>query len=291
MSKKLKAIILAGGNGTRLMPLTKTASKQLLPIYDKPMIFYPLSLMIEAKIDDIAIIAKTKDIPLYESLLGDGSDLGINITYKIQDTANGIAESFLICEDFVGNDNVCLVLGDNLFHGNEIAKSISLKNFGSKVFGCEVIDPHRYGVLEVSNDNIPIRIIEKPTEFVSSIAVTGLYCYNSEVINLAKSLKPSDRNELEITDINNLYIKNDNLEFCLLSKSDVWMDSGTFDSLIDASNYIKTFQSRQNTLIGCPEIAALNNGWITKDKLFELVEENYKNSSLGKKIIEIANLI
>lgn len=290
MSKKLKAIILAGGNGTRLMPLTKIVSKQLLTIYDKPMIFYPLTLMIEAKINDIAIITKTKDLPFYQSLLGDGSDLGINITYKIQDTANGIAESFLICEDFILSDNVCLILGDNLFHGNGISELISLENYGSKIFGCEVVDPHRYGVLEISSENQPLRIVEKPKKFISSIAVTGLYCYDSEVIALAKSLKPSGRDELEITDINNLYIDKNNLEFCMLSKSDVWMDSGTFDSLNDASNYIKTFQSRQNTLIGCPEIASYNNGWISQDQITKTVEENYKNSSLGKKIIEILNL-
>jgi glucose-1-phosphate thymidylyltransferase len=291
MPKKLKSIILAGGDGTRLLPLTKITSKQLLPIYDKPMIFYPLTLMIESKIRDIAIITKSRDLPLYRNLIGDGSELGLNISYMIQDVAKGIAESFIICESFIASDNVCLILGDNLFHGDQISKSIFLSESGAKVFGCKVNDPQRYGVLEISNEGQPIKIIEKPKKFVSSIAITGLYCYDSNVVHLAKDLKPSGRNELEITDVNNAYLYNQDLEFSLLGSSDVWMDSGTYESLLDASNYVKTFQSRQNTLIGCPELASFNNGWISSEELLNLVKKNYKESILAEKIIYLAGLV
>ena len=263
----MKGIILAGGHGTRLYPATISTSKQLLPIYDKPLIFYPLVTLMEAGIRDIAIITKKNDRNDFKSLLGDGSNFGIRIQYFIQDDPRGLAEAFIITEKFIGKSDVTLILGDNIFYGESL--SILLKEAffsGARIFCSEVQDPERYGVLELKN-NSPVSIIEKPTKFISKWAVTGLYVYDSSVINQAKLLTPSKRGELEITDLNQKYLTKKILDAKFLDSNIVWMDTGTFDSMHEASSFVAAIQKRQAGLLGSPELTAYNNKWITKSEI------------------------
>tara|TARA_B100000424_G_scaffold269638_1_gene267024 strand:- start:133 stop:981 length:849 start_codon:yes stop_codon:yes gene_type:complete len=265
----MKGIILAGGNGTRLKPLTKATSKQLLPIYDKPLIFYPLSTLMELGIRDIAIIVKSSEKEKFFLLLGDGKRFGINITYLIQDNPNGLAEAFIIGEEFIGKSNVTLILGDNIFYGEALKQSLSSKfSEGANILCYKVNDPERYGVAKISGSKV-VEIVEKPKEFVSDYAVTGIYVYDNSVIAKSKSLLPSARGELEITDLNNLYIEEGNLRGIFLDSEMIWMDTGTFNSLHDASSLIKALQSRTGHLIGSPELVSYKNNWIKKNELTE----------------------
>jgi len=263
----MKGIILAGGHGTRLYPATISTSKQLLPIYDKPLIFYPLVTLMEAGIRDIAIITKKKDRNDFKSLLGDGSNFGIRIQYFIQDDPRGLAEAFIITEKFIGKSDVTLILGDNIFYGESLGILLKETFFsGARIFCSEVQDPERYGVLELKN-NSPVSIIEKPTKFISKWAVTGLYVYDSSVINQAKLLTPSKRGELEITDLNQKYLTKKILDAKFLDSNIVWMDTGTFDSMHEASSFVAAIQKRQAGLIGSPELTAYKNKWITKSEI------------------------
>lgn len=263
----MKGIILAGGHGTRLYPATISTSKQLLPIYDKPLIFYPLVTLMEAGIRDIAIITKKKDRNDFKSLLGDGSNFGIRIQYFIQDDPRGLAEAFIITEKFIGNSDVTLILGDNIFYGESLGILLKETFFsGARIFCSEVQDPERYGVLKLKN-NSPVSIIEKPTKFISKWAVTGLYVYDSSVINQAKLLTPSKRGELEITDLNQKYLTKKILDAKFLDSNILWMDTGTFDSMHEASSFVAAIQKRQARLIGSPELTAYKNKWITKSEI------------------------
>jgi len=263
----MKGIILAGGHGTRLYPATISTSKQLLPIYDKPLIFYPLVTLMEAGIRDIAIITKKKDRNDFKSLLGDGSNFGIRIQYFIQDDPRGLAEAFIITEKFIGKSDVTLILGDNIFYGESLGILLKETFFsGARIFCSEVQDPERYGVLELKN-NSPVSIIEKPTKFISKWAVTGLYVYDSSVINQAKLLTPSKRGELEITDLNKKYLTKKILDSKFLDSNIVWMDTGTFDSMHEASSFVAAIQKRQAGLLGSPELTAYKNKWITKSEI------------------------
>jgi len=279
----MKGIILAGGNGTRLKPLTKATSKQLLPIYDKPLIFYPLSTLMELGIRDIAIIVKSSEKEKFFLLLGDGKRFGINITYLIQDNPNGLAEAFIIGEEFIGKSNVTLILGDNIFYGEALKQSLSSKfSEGANILCYKVNDPERYGVAKISGSKV-VEIVEKPKEFVSDYAVTGIYVYDNSVIAKSKSLLPSARGELEITDLNNLYIEEGNLKGIFLDSEMIWMDTGTFNSLHDASSLIKALQSRTGHLIGSPELVSYKNNWIKKNELTEAlnIEITYDASVLS----------
>ncbi|MDB4072535.1 sugar phosphate nucleotidyltransferase [Gammaproteobacteria bacterium] len=263
----MKGIILAGGHGTRLYPATISTSKQLLPIYDKPLIFYPLVTLMEAGIRDIAIITKKKDRNNFKSLLGDGSNFGIRIQYFIQDDPRGLAEAFIITEKFIGKSDVTLILGDNIFYGESLGILLKETFFsGARIFCSEVQDPERYGVLGLKN-NSPVSIIEKPAKFISKWAVTGLYVYDSSVINQAKLLTPSKRGELEITDLNQKYLTKKILDAKFLDSNIVWMDTGTFDSMHEASSFVAAIQKRQAGLIGSPELTAYKNKWITKSEI------------------------
>ena len=283
----MKGIILAGGSGTRLAPLTNVISKQLLPVYDKPMICYPLTTLMNLEIKDILIISTPQDTPNIEKFLGDGSDYGIKITYAVQDQPKGIAEAFLIGEKFIGNDNVCLILGDNIFYGNEISRSdlenkisqIENDKMGGFVFAYHVSDPERYGVVEFDEkEEIAISIEEKPKNPKSNLAVTGLYIYNSEVVEITKNLKPSDRGELEITDVNNVYLQRQKLGIVKLKRGFAWLDAGTPDSLLEASQFIHTIEKRQGLKIACIEEMAYRKGFINKDQ-FKILAVKYKSSS------------
>ncbi len=270
----MKGIILAGGMGTRLHPLTSSLSKQLLPLFDKPMIYYPLSTLIELGIKDILCICKKEDILLFKNLLKNGSQWGVKISYEIQNKPSGIAESFIIGEKFIGNQNVALILGDNIFYGVNYNKN----NFkrGATIFAYQVQDPQRYGVIEIKN-NRPIKIVEKPKKPKSNLAVTGLYLYDNEVVKIAKNINPSKRGELEITDINNQYLKNKKLDVSILKQGSMWLDAGTFNSLLQASLFIQTLQERQNIQIGSPESASFNQSFIDKKKLKKLLDKSPKN--------------
>jgi len=276
----MKGIILSGGSGTRLYPMTKVVSKQLLPIYDKPMIYYPLSTLMELKIRDILVIVKRKDLNVFKNLLGDGSHLGIKIKFKIQKNPNGIAEAFKIGKKFISNDSVCLILGDNIFHDipyKEIFPN-GMKNFeGGKILLYKVSDPQRYGVAKFNAKKRIQKIIEKPKKLVSNYAVTGIYFYDNEVVKIAENLESSKRNELEITDVNNIYINKKKLEFYKMKRGAVWLDAGTEKSLLQASIYMQTLQERQNIQISCPELIAFENNWISKKKLIKATE-NITNS-------------
>lgn len=273
----MKGLILSGGNGTRLSPITKAVSKQLLNIFDKPMIYYPLSTLMEMDIRDIALIVKLEDLNSYKALFGDGSHLGINIHYIIQQKPRGLAEAFILGEDYIGNENVTLILGDNIFYG-EISQG---NDFFPSIHCFQVNEPERYGVIELKNKK-PYKIIEKPINYVSDWAVTGLYSYGPEVVNIAKNLSPSKRGELEITDINNIYLKNNNLKVNFLPNNNIWLDTGTFQSLLDANNFVASIQHRLNTLIGSPEMVALRKGWITLDDINKetSIDNNYYRSLL-----------
>ena len=271
----MKGIVLAGGSGTRLYPSTKVISKQLLPIYDKPMIFYPLSVLMLAGIREILVISTPKDIDRYEELLGDGSNWGIKLQYKIQPSPNGLAESFILGENFIGTDSVCLILGDNIFYGqgfSTLLKQSSLLSEGGMIYSYQVSDPKRYGIIELDQENNIISIEEKPDNPKSNYAVTGIYFYDNQVIEIAKNLKPSDRGEIEITSINQEYLKHGLLKTKILGRGYAWLDTGTAESLLDAGQFIQTIEKRQGYKIACIEEIAFNNNWINKDQLLNIIQ-------------------
>lgn len=287
----MKGIILAGGSGTRLYPLTKVISKQLLPVYDKPMIYYPLSVLMLAGITEILIISTPEDTYRYELLLGDGSELGIHIQYKIQHSPDGLAQAFLIGEEFIGKDNVALILGDNIFYGHGFTKLLenaASRNKGATVFGYNVKDPERFGVVELDLEGKAISIEEKPWKPKSTYAITGLYFYDNRIIDIAKKIKPSKRGELEITDINKAYLALGDLYVELLGRGFAWLDTGTHESLLDASTYIETVEKRQSLKVACLEEIAYRKGYITKSQLLELAQPLRKNE-YGKYLIRLAN--
>ena len=275
----MKGIVLAGGNGTRLYPLTKVVSKQLLPIYDKPMIYYSLSTLLLSGIKDILIISTPQDIDFYEQLFSDGSQFGLNIQYKIQPSPDGLAQAFILGEDFIGDDNVAMVLGDNIFYGSgfsgKLKKCVKTVNDDNKavVFGYEVKNPKRYGVVDFDNDGNAISIEEKPQYPKSNFAVVGLYFYPNSVINIAKSIKPSQRGELEITSVNSYYLNKSDLKVNILGRGFAWLDTGTIDSINNASNYIRTIEERQGLKIACLEEIAYLNKFINKSQLKELIKK------------------
>jgi glucose-1-phosphate thymidylyltransferase len=278
----MKGIILAGGSGTRLHPITKGISKQLIPIYDKPMVYYPLSTLMQAGIKDILIITTPHDQQQFQQLLGDGSDWGINLQYAVQPSPDGLAQAFIIGEDFIGNDKVALVLGDNIFHGNELDESLQqcTDPDGGIVFAYQVSDPERYGVVEFNDDMQAISIEEKPEHPKSNFAVVGLYFYDNSVVDIAKNVKPSSRGELEITSVNEEYLKRGKLKVTTLEDGDVWLDTGTIDSLSDATDYVRVLQKRTGQIIGSPEKIAYKQGFINKDQLQEQAEA-LKKSGYG----------
>lgn len=287
----MKGIILAGGSGTRLYPLTKSVSKQMLPIYDKPMIYYPLSVLMLADIRDILIISTPTDIGLFKNLLGDGKFIGLNIQYKVQPSPDGLAQAFLLGEDFIGNDPCCLILGDNIFYGykfSSILEEASKVQDGAVVFGYYVSDPQRYGVVEFSDDGSVISLEEKPQLPKSNYAVTGLYFYDNSVIAKAKTLKPSKRGELEITDLNKLYLQEKRLSVKLLGRGMAWLDTGTHQSLLQASNFVESIEERQGLKIACLEEIAFRKGYITQEQLLELALPLSKNQ-YGQYLIKISN--
>jgi glucose-1-phosphate thymidylyltransferase len=279
----MKGIILAGGSGTRLWPITKGISKQLMPIYDKPMVYYPITTLMSAGIKDILIITTPEDQSQFQRLLGDGSQWGIHLSYEVQPSPDGLAQAFIIGEDFIGDDKVALVLGDNIFHGQKLSES--LKNCvnpdGGIVFAYEVSDPERYGVVEFDNDNKAVSIEEKPSQPKSNFAVVGLYFYDNDVIEIAKKIEPSERGEIEITSINEEYLRRGKLAVTTLNQGDVWLDTGTIDSMTDASDYVRVLQTRTGQIIGSPEAIAQEEGFITQDQLKALAEP-LKKSGYGR---------
>lgn len=286
----MKGIILAGGLGTRLYPLTKNTSKQLLPVYDKPMIFYPLSTLMLAGIKDILIITTRRDIDSFKTLLGDGKELGINLNYEIQEHPNGLAEAFIIGEKFINNERVALILGDNIFYGNGMGELLkkAVNSKKSCIFSYYVNDPKRFGVVEFDNKYNAISIEEKPENPKSNYCVTGLYFYDEKVVEYAKSIKPSKRGELEITDLNNIYLKNNELEVIPMGRGYAWLDTGTFESLNDASNFIRLIQVRQDIIIAALEEIAYNKGFITKNDLI-VQAEKYKGTEYYNHLQKVIN--
>ena len=287
----MKGIVLAGGSGTRLYPVTKSISKQIIPVYDKPMIYYPLSVLMLAGIKEILIISTTQDIHLYENLLGNGDDLGIKLVYAIQPSPDGLAQAFIIGEEFIGDDSVCMVLGDNIFYGFDFTRTLreaaQLKD-GATVFGYYVNDPERYGVAEFDANGKVLSLEEKPLQPKSNYAVTGLYFYSNDVVKKSKGLKPSKHDELEITDLNRLYLEEERLSLKMMGRGMAWLDTGTHDSLLEASNFIATIENRQGLKIACLEEIAFRNGYINKEQLLKLAEPLKKNH-YGEYLIKIAN--
>lgn len=287
----MKGIILAGGSGTRLYPITRSISKQIIPVYDKPMIYYPLSVLMLAGIREILIISTPEDIGLYEKLFGDGSQLGLKLSYKIQPSPDGLAQAFILGEEFIGDDNVCMILGDNIFYGykfRRILEQAATLQDGAVVFGYYVNDPERYGVVEFDETGKVISIEEKPEEPKSNYAVTGLYFYSNDVVEKAKDLKPSKRGELEITDLNRLYLEEKRLNVELLSRGFAWLDTGTHNSLLQASNFISTIEQRQGLKVSCIEEIAWKKGYISTEQLIELAKPLSKNQ-YGEYLFKIAN--
>lgn len=276
----MKGIVLAGGSGTRLYPLTKVTSKQLLPIYDKPMIYYPLSVLMNAGIRDILIISTPEDTPRFEALLGNGSQFGIHLSYKVQPSPDGLAQAFILGDEFIGNDAVAMILGDNIFQGQGLKKRLRAaaeKENGATVFGYYVDDPERFGIVEFDSEGKAISIQEKPQHPKSNYCVTGLYFYDNKVVEYAKNLKPSARGELEITDLNRIYLENGELDVTLLGQGFTWLDTGTHESLVEATNFVKTVEDHQHRKIACLEEIAYLNGWITEAQVLEVYEILKKN--------------
>jgi glucose-1-phosphate thymidylyltransferase len=287
----MKGIILAGGSGTRLYPITKSISKQIIPVYDKPMIYYPLSVLMLAGIKEILIISTPHDIHLYENLLGNGQDLGLKLEYAIQPSPDGLAQAFIIGEEFIGDDSVCMILGDNIFYGFDFSRTLkeaAKLQDGAIVFGYYVNDPERYGVAEFNADGKVLSLEEKPANPKSNYAVTGLYFYTNDVVKKAKSLKPSKRGELEITDLNRLYLEEERLSMKIMGRGMAWLDTGTHDSLLEASNFIATIENRQGLKVACIEEIAFRNGYINKEQLLKLAEPLKKNH-YGEYMVKIAN--
>lgn len=287
----MKGIILAGGSGTRLYPLTKVTSKQLLPVYDKPMIYYPLSTLMLAGIREILIISTGEDIDRFKTLLGDGSKYGISITYKVQKKPEGLAQAFIIGEEFIGDDSCAMILGDNIFYGNgftKMLKKAASQTSGATIFGYYVDDPRRFGVVEFDKNGKAISIEEKPQNPKSNYCVTGLYFYDNKVVDIAKKIKPSERGELEITDINKIYLESDELEVLTLGRGFAWIDAGTIDALSEASEFIRIVEKKQGIKIAAIEEIAFKNNWIDKEQLLKLADL-YKKTDYGKHLKNVAN--
>jgi glucose-1-phosphate thymidylyltransferase len=289
---KRKGIILAGGSGSRLYPVTKSISKQLLPVYDKPMIYYPLTTLMLGDIREILIISTPQDLPKFKEMLGDGSQWGLSLSYKTQPTPDGIAQSFILGEDFIGDDLITLIFGDKIFYGHDLEKVLSSanKNYsGATIFAYQVKDPERYGVVQFNKSNDVISINEKPLNPKSNFAITGLYYYDQRVVQIAKDLKPSKRNELEITDINEKYLEKNNLSVELLRRGFAWLDTGTHQSLLEASQFVSTIESRQGLKIACPEEVAYRKNWISKTDLKALAQPLLKNE-YGEYLLKIIEI-
>ena len=286
-----KGIILAGGSGTRLYPITKGVSKQLLPIYDKPMIYYPLSVLMLAGIREVLIITTPEDVDSFKRLLGDGSLFGIELTYAVQPSPDGLAQAFIIGEDFIGQSNVCLVLGDNIFYGQgftPMLKQAIARQQGATVFGYQVKDPERFGVVEFDQNKCAISLEEKPKHPKSNFAVTGLYFYDNDVIQIAKQVKPSDRGELEITTVNQMYLERGDLNVELLGRGFAWLDTGTHESLLEAAQFVETIEKRQGYKVACLEEIAFNNGWLTAEQILEIGQSMSKND-YGQYLMSLVN--
>lgn len=287
----MKGIILAGGSGTRLYPITRGISKQLIPVYDKPMVYYPLSTLMLAGIQDVLVISTPDYMPLFQNLLRDGSDLGMNFSYKVQEHPNGLAEAFILGKDFIGKDSVCLILGDNIFYGSglsQLLQSAAQKDEGATVFGYHVNDPERFGVVEFDQNKHALSIEEKPKQPKSNYAITGLYFYDNNVVDIAKNIQPSARGELEITDVNNEYLKAGHLDVKLMGRGFAWLDTGTHDAMLEAANFISTIEKRENLKVASIEEIAYRMGYIDRDQLVKLAQPLKKND-YGQYLLRLAD--